>query len=72
VQDVRKLQNKDLRADLAWCINSRKIESRQGDFPSLRELRVAVSSSGIKGRERFFPQMLAPSIYRIAPCFFVQ
>jgi len=38
-----------LRADLALSINSEKMESNPGDFPSFRRLRAAASSSGLKG-----------------------
>jgi len=32
MQEVRKLQNQDLRADMAWSINSSKMEANLGDF----------------------------------------
>jgi len=32
-----------------WSINSGKIESKLGDFPDFRCLRVLASSSGVKG-----------------------
>jgi len=51
MQDMRKLQNQDLRADPAWIINSGKMESNPGDFPGFRHLRAAASSSGLKGSE---------------------
>jgi len=51
MQEVKKPQNEDLRADPAWSINSEKMESRPGDFPGIRRLRAAASSSGLKGSE---------------------
>jgi len=33
MQEVRKLQNQDLRADPAWSMNSGKMESDPRDFP---------------------------------------
>jgi len=32
MQELRKSQNQDLRPDLAWSINSGKMESNPGDF----------------------------------------
>ena len=32
MQELRKSQNQDLRADPAWSINSGKMESKPGDF----------------------------------------
>jgi len=55
MREVRKLHNQDLRADLVWSVNSEKIESRPGDFPGCCCLRVAASSSGMKGPEMLFP-----------------
>jgi len=49
MQEVRKSQNRDLRADPAWSINSGEMESNPGDFPGFRHLRAAASSSGLKG-----------------------
>jgi len=49
MQEVRKSQNQDLRADQAWSMNSWKMESNPGDFPGFRRLRAAASSSGLKG-----------------------
>jgi len=46
MQEVRKSQNQDVGADLAWSINSGK-----RDFPGFRRLRAAASSSGLKGSE---------------------
>jgi len=55
MQEVRKSQNQDLRADPAWSINSGKMESSPGDFPGFRRLRAAASSSGLKGSEILWP-----------------
>jgi len=41
MQELRKSQNRDLRADPAWSINSEKMESSPGDFPGFRRLRVS-------------------------------
>jgi len=49
MQELRKSQNQDLRADLAWSINSGKMESNTGDFPGFRHLRAAANSFGLKG-----------------------
>jgi len=51
MQEVRKSQNQDLKADPAWSMNSGKMESSPGDFPGFRHLRAAASSSGLKGSE---------------------
>jgi len=51
MQEVWKLQNQDLRADQAWSINSRKMESIPRDFPGFRRLRAVASFSGLKGLE---------------------
>jgi len=51
MQEAMKSQNQDLRADPAWSISSGKMESRPGDFPGLRRLRAAASSSSLKGTE---------------------
>ena len=51
MQEVRKSQNQDLRADLAQSMNSGKMESNPGDFSGFRRLRAAASSSGLKGSE---------------------
>jgi len=51
MQEVRKLQNQDLRADPAWSINSGKMESNPGAFPGFSRLRAAESSSDLKGSE---------------------
>jgi len=51
MQEVRKSQNQDLRADPVWSINTGKMESSSGDFPGFRRLRAAASSSGLKGLE---------------------
>jgi len=47
MQEVRKLQNQDLRADLVWNMNSRKMEFNPRDCPGFRHLRAAASSSGL-------------------------
>ena len=49
MQEIRKLQNQDLRADPAWCINSGKMESDPRDFPGFRRLRAAANTAGLKG-----------------------
>jgi len=51
MQELRKSQNQDLRADPAWIINSGKMESNPGDFPGFRRLTAATHSSGLKGSE---------------------
>jgi len=51
MQELRKSQKKDLRADPAWSIYPGKMESNPGDFPDFRRLRAAASSSGQKGSE---------------------
>jgi len=52
MQELRKSQNQDLRANLAWSINSGKMESNPRDFPSFKRLRAtAKNSSGLKGSE---------------------
>ena len=55
MQDMRKLQNQDLRADPAWIINSGKMESNPGDFPGFRCLRAATNSYGLMGSETLRP-----------------
>ena len=55
MQEVRKSQNQDLRADPAWCVNSGKMESNPRDFPGFRRLKAAASSSGLKGSEILWP-----------------
>jgi len=55
MQEVRKSQNQDLRADPAWVMNSGKMECNPGDFPGFRRLRAAASSSGLKGSEILWP-----------------
>jgi len=59
MQEMRKSQNQDLRADPAWSINSGMMESRPGDFPGFRRLRTAASSPGMKGPE--IQYILSPS-----------
>jgi len=51
MQELRKLQNQDLRADPAWSINSGKMESNLVDFPGFRRLRAAANSYGLKCSE---------------------
>jgi len=51
MQELRKSQNQDLRADLAWSMNSGKMESNPGDLLDSGVLRAAASSSGLKGSE---------------------
>jgi len=42
MQELRKSQNQDLRADLVWSMNSGKMESNPGDLaPGFRRLRAA-------------------------------
>jgi len=55
MQEIRELQNQDLRADPAWSINSGKMESSPGDFPGFRRLWEAASSAGLKGSEILWP-----------------
>jgi len=68
MQEVRKSQNQDLRADPAWSMNSEdlradpawsmnsgKMESNPGGFPGFRRLRAAANSSGLKGSEILLP-----------------
>ena len=55
MQELRKSQNQDLRADLAWSMNPGKMESNPGDFPGFRRLRAAASSSSLKGSEILWP-----------------
>ena len=51
MQELRKSQNQDLRADLAWSMNSGKMESNPRDFLGFRRLRAVGSSSGLKSSE---------------------
>jgi len=64
MQEVRKLQNQDLKADPAWSMNSGKMESNSGDFPGFRCLRAATNFSGLRGTEIGYcdPQVLESSI----------
>ena len=55
---MRKPQNQDLRADLAWNINSGKMESSPRDFTGFRRLRAAASSCGLIGSEILWPSMV--------------
>jgi len=66
MHEVRKSQNQDLRADLAWSMNSGKMESNPGDFPGFRRLRAAARSSGLKGSKILWPSGVGKS--RTAPC----
>jgi len=52
MEEVRKSQNQDLRADPAVSINSGKMESNPGDVPGVRRLRAAANSSGLKGSDK--------------------
>jgi len=52
MQELRKSQNQDLRANPAGSINSGKVESNLGDFPGFRRLSGAASSSSLKGSEQ--------------------
>jgi len=47
MHELSKLQNQDLRTDLAWSIYSGMIESNPEDFPGFRRLRAAANSSGL-------------------------
>jgi len=51
MQELRKSQYHELRADPAWSINPGKMESNLGDFPGFRRLRAAASSTGLMGSE---------------------
>ena len=55
MQEVRKSQNQDLRADLAWSINSGKMESNPRDFPGFRRLTAAARSSGLNVSQILWP-----------------
>ena len=55
MQELRKSQNQDLRADPAWSLNSWKMQSNTGDFPGFRRLKEAGSSSGLEGSEVLSP-----------------
>ena len=57
MQEVRNSQNQDLRADLAWSINSRKMESNPGHFSGFRRLRAASSSDTVTLRCWNLPQV---------------
>jgi len=56
MQQVKKKHFQNFRADLAWSLNSRKIESNSGDFFAFTWLRALATSSGVKG-----PDMRCPS-----------
>ena len=58
MQNVRKSQNRDLRAEPVWSMNSKKIESNPGDFPGFRRLRTEARSSGLKGSEILWPSVV--------------
>jgi len=51
MQESRKSQNQDFRADPAWIINPRKMKSNPGDFHGFRRLMAAANSSDLKGSE---------------------
>jgi len=51
MQELRKPQFQDLRADLAWSINFGKMEANPVDFPGFRHLREAASCSSLRGSE---------------------
>ena len=44
MQEVRKVQNQDLRADPVWSISSGKMESNPGHSPGFRRRRAAAIS----------------------------
>ena len=58
MHEARKSQNRDLRADPAWSINSRKmnstVELRPEQFSGLRRLKAEASSSTLKGSQILF------------------
>ena len=55
--ELRKSQNRDLRADLAWSINSGKMESNHGDSGKMESNHgdflgsATANSSSLKGSE---------------------
>jgi len=51
MQELRKSQNQNFRADPAWSISSGKMESNPGDLPGFKRLRAAANSSSLKGSE---------------------
>jgi len=53
MQEVRKSQNQDLRADPAWRINSEKMESKPGDFAGLNYTRI-YNTHKVHKKTRFF------------------
>ena len=55
MQELRKSQHQDLTDDPVWSMNSGKMESNLGDFPGLRRLRAAASSSGLRSSEILLP-----------------
>ena len=55
MQELRKSQNQDLRADRAWNRNFGKMESNPEDFPGFRRLRAAASFTGLKVSEILWP-----------------
>jgi len=58
MQDARKSQNQDLRAEPAWNIDlGKRIHAR--DFPGLRRLTAAANSSCLKGSEMLWPSGVA-------------
>jgi len=68
MQELRKSQSQDVRADPAWSINSGKMESNPGDFPGFRRLRAAANSSGLKVRRYCDHQVLESSTGWTAVC----
>jgi len=55
MQEVRKSQNQDLRADPAWNIYFGKMKSNPRDFPGFRCQRAASRSFGLKCPEIMWP-----------------
>jgi len=43
MQELKKSQNQDPRADPALSINSGKMQSKPGDFPGFRRLMAAAT-----------------------------
>jgi len=56
MQEVRKSQNQDLRADPSLSINSGKVESNPADFFGFRRLRAACSS-GRRPHQALMPHL---------------
>ena len=58
MQEARKSQIQDLRAEPAWNIDlGKRIHAR--DFPGLRRLTAAANSSCLKGSEMLWPSGVA-------------